>query len=104
MCDMYIVKHYELHGVKTCDLRVLPDERGFFSEEVRKDWSELLERDEIVQINTSFSYPGMIRAWHRHLREQVDYFLVIQGAMKFCAYDDRDGPTRGESGRDYCQR
>ncbi|MCL0080565.1 dTDP-4-dehydrorhamnose 3,5-epimerase family protein [Dehalococcoidia bacterium] len=39
-----------------------------------------------------------MRAWHRHLRGQVDYFLVLQGAMKICAYDDReDSPdTKGK--------
>ena len=90
------VREYDLPGVKTYDLRLFPDERGFFSEALRKDWSQLLEGDEIVQSNISFSYPGIIRAWHRHLRGQVDYFLVLQGAMKICAYDDRDGPTKGK--------
>jgi len=89
-------REYDLPGVKTYDLRVIPDERGFFSEAVRKDWGELLDGDEIAQVNISFSYPGIIRAWHRHLRGQVDYFLVLQGAMKICAYDDRDSPTKGK--------
>ncbi|MHA1362077.1 MAG: dTDP-4-dehydrorhamnose 3,5-epimerase family protein [Candidatus Freyarchaeota archaeon] len=94
---MVEVKEYELPGVKTCDLRILPDERGFFSEAVRGDWEEFLGNDEIVQINVSYSYPGIIRAWHRHLRGQVDYFLVLEGAMKICAYDDRvDSPTKGK--------
>ncbi len=87
------VREYDLPGVKTYDLRVIPDERGFFSEAARRDWGELLEGDEIAQVNISFSYPGIIRAWHRHLRGQVDYFLVLQGAMKICAYDDRHGST-----------
>ncbi len=90
------VEQYDLPGVKTYDLRVIPDERGFFSEAVRRDWGELLEGDEIAQANISFSYPGIIRAWHRHLRGQVDYFLVLHGAMKICAYQDRDGSTKGK--------
>ena len=87
----------DLPGVKVYTLRLFPDERGFFSEALRSDWKELLVEDQIVQSNVSFSYPGIIRAWHRHLREQVDYFLVLQGAMKICAYDDReDSPdTKG---------
>jgi dTDP-4-dehydrorhamnose 3,5-epimerase len=90
------IKEYDLLGVRTYDLSVFPDERGFFSEVVKKDWEELLEEDEIVQVNLSFSYPGVIRAWHRHLRGQTDYFLVLQGAMKICAYDDREGsPSKG---------
>jgi dTDP-4-dehydrorhamnose 3,5-epimerase len=90
-----VIKDYELPGVRTYDLRILPDERGFFAEALRQDWRELLEGDEIVQANLSYSYPGIIRAWHRHTRGQVDYFLVLQGAMKICAYDDRpDSPTK----------
>ena len=90
------VREYDLPGVKTYDLRLFPDERGFFSEALRKDWGELVGEDQIVQSNISFSYPGIIRAWHQHLRGQVDYFLVLQGAMKICAYDDKDGPTKGK--------
>jgi len=93
---MIEVKEYELSGVKTYDLKIFPDERGFFSEALRKDWKELFGEDEIAQINVSYSYPGIIRAWHRHLRGQVDYFLALRGAIKICAYDDReDSPTKG---------
>lgn len=94
---MLEVKEYsDLPGVKVHTLRLSPDERGFFSEAIRRDWKELLGEDQIAQANVSFSYPGIIRAWHRHLRGQVDYFLVLQGAMKICAYDDRDSPTKGK--------
>ena len=77
-----------LPGVRTWDIKKLPDERGFFSEALRQDWSELLGGDTIAQTNLSLSYPGMIRAWHRHRRGQVDYFIVVKGALKICAYDD----------------
>ena len=92
------VKGYDLPGIRTYDLRMLPDERGFFAEAMRRDWADLVDEDQVAQVNASFSYPGMIRAWHRHLRGQVDYFLVLQGAMKICAYDDRvDSPaTKGK--------
>jgi len=50
-----------------------------------------------VQANLSRSYPGVIRAWHRHVRGQNDYFLVTKGSMKICAYDDNpNSETRGE--------
>lgn len=94
---MINMKEYELPGVKTYDLKIFPDERGFFSEALRKDWEALLDDEWIVQTNVSYSYPGIIRAWHRHHRGQVDYFLVLKGAMKICAYDDRaDSPTKGK--------
>ncbi|MCI4346760.1 MAG: dTDP-4-dehydrorhamnose 3,5-epimerase family protein, partial [Thermoplasmata archaeon] len=85
-----------LPGVRSFDIKKLPDERGFFAEAMRSDWAELLEGDAIVQTNLSMSYPGMIRAWHRHRRGQVDYFVVVKGAMKICAYDDDpNSPTKG---------
>ena len=38
-----------------------------------------------------------MRAWHRHLRGQVDYFICIEGSIKVSAYDGREGPeTYGE--------
>ena len=38
----------------------------------------------------------MIRAWHRHHRGQVDYFITVRGATKICAYDDTEkSSTRG---------
>lgn len=86
-----------LPGVRSYDLKKLPDERGFFAEALRTDWRDLLQDDQIAQTNLSMSYPGMIRAWHRHRRGQVDYFIVVQGALKICAYDDDpSSPTRGQ--------
>ncbi len=85
-----------LPGVRVHDLKKNVDERGFFVEILREDWKELLGDDRVVQANLSFSYPGMIRAWHRHSRGQVDYFVVVKGSMKICAYDDHsDSPTMG---------
>ena len=90
------IREYELPGVRTLDLEVIPDERGFFSEGFREDWERFVEGDRIAQANISYSYPGIIRAWHRHLRGQVDYFVVLRGAMKICAYDDRNSSTKGK--------
>ena len=78
-----------LDGIKIFELKKNIDERGFFAEIFRNDWRELLENDEIVQANLSVSYPGMIRAWHKHELGQIDHFLVLQGAIKICAYEDK---------------
>jgi len=87
---------YGLDGVRTYDIKVLPDERGFFSEALREDWREFLGDERIAQANLSYSYPGVVRAWHRHRRSQTDYFLVARGSMKICAYDDdTTSPTKG---------
>lgn len=58
---------------------------------MRDDWKEILGDERVVQANLSFSYPGVIRAWHRHLKGQTDYFVVLRGAMKICAFDEKTG-------------
>lgn len=86
-----------LTGIKILDVKPHYDERGHFSELLRVDWKEFFESESILQISLSYSYPGVVRAWHHHSRGQVDYFIVIEGTMKVCAYDDREGsPTRGQ--------
>ncbi len=86
-----------LSGVRIFDPKKNVDERGYFAEILRQDWKELLGEDNLVQANLSFTYPGMIRAWHRHNRGQVDYFIVLKGSMKICAYDDNPtSPTKGQ--------
>jgi len=78
-----------LDGVKIYEIKKSPDERGFFTEILRQDWKDLLGEEWIAQANLSYSYPGIIRAWHRHLQGQTDYFIVVKGAMKICAYDEK---------------
>ena len=81
------MKEYPLEGVRTYELNLLPDERGFFAEALRQDWRDFID-EWIAQVSLSYSYPGIVRAWHRHRRGQVDYLLVIKGVMKICAYDE----------------
>lgn len=81
-----------LAGLIVKPLKRFPDERGSFTEIFRKDMPDLLETgDEVVQANLSMSYPNIVRAWHKHERGQVDYFVVVKGALKICAYDDKTG-------------
>ena len=77
-----------LKGIKIKPLKRHFDERGSFTEIMRIDWKDILDEDGFVQANLSISYPGIIRAWHRHLRGQIDYFICLNGAIKICAYDD----------------
>lgn len=86
-----------LPGIKIKDLIKFPDERGYFSELLRDDWTEFTESDKSLQANLAYSYPGVIRAWHRHNRGQVDYFIAVKGTIKLCAYDGRlDSKTKGQ--------
>jgi len=80
-----------LTGIMVKQLKRFPDERGFFTELIRKDWKDFLGEDSLVQANLSITYPGIVKAWHRHERGQVDYFVVIRGALKICAYEDSTG-------------
>jgi dTDP-4-dehydrorhamnose 3,5-epimerase len=85
------MKEYALKGVKTYEIKILPDERGFFAEAFRQDWKEFFEDEQITQANLSYSYPNIVRAWHKHLKGQIDHFLVLKGAMKICAYEEETG-------------
>lgn len=78
-----------LEGIIVKPLERNVDERGIFTELFKSNWSDiLLNEDKILQANLSIGHPGVIRAWHRHLRGQVDYFIILKGYMKICAYDE----------------
>lgn len=80
-----------LPGVKLQEIKKNLDERGFFAELFRTDWKGFIGGDRIMQINLSESKPSIIRAWHRHLRGQIDYIAVIKGTVKVCIYDGGAG-------------
>lgn len=78
-----------LQGIRIRPIKRISDERGFFTEVMRKDWTDLFAEDTIAQANFSFTYPDVIRAWHRHVKGQVDYFLALRGLIKICGFDDK---------------
>lgn len=78
-----------LQGIRIKSIKRLSDERGFFSEVMRSDWNDLFDKDTIEQANHSVTFPGIIRAWHRHVKGQNDYFLVLKGMIKICAFDEK---------------
>jgi dTDP-4-dehydrorhamnose 3,5-epimerase len=79
-----------LKGITVKPLRKFADERGFFTEIYRADWRETFT-EPIMQSNLSVTYPGVVRAWHKHEEGQIDYFTVIKGAVKLCAFDEESG-------------
>ena len=82
-------------GVETHRLQVNADERGHLVEVFREDWE--LYNPEPAMSYYSMSYPGVVRAWHRHRRGQVDHFVCPKGRIKVGIYDDReDSPTQGD--------
>lgn len=83
-----------IHDVQLRDLQVNADERGHLVEVFREDWDEY-DIDPAMSYY-SMTYPGIIRAWHRHLEGQNDHFVCLQGRIKVGVYDDRDdSPTQG---------
>ena len=82
-----------IEGVKVKELTPHADERGYLQEIVRKD-EKIFE--EFAQLYVSLNYPGVVRAWHYH-RKQNDFMTVVKGMAKIVLYDAREGsPTRGE--------
>lgn len=91
------VREFPLKGFRVADLNVFPDERGFFAEIMKLDSKDLHDGKFPEQASLSYSQPGIVRGWHRHLRGQNDYFCVVQGQMKVVAWDgDPASPTFGQ--------
>ncbi|PSQ10336.1 dTDP-4-dehydrorhamnose 3,5-epimerase [Halobacteriales archaeon QS_5_70_15] len=86
-----------IHDVELRELQVNADDRGSLTEVWRSDWAFYDGEDEPAMSYVSITYPGVVRAWHRHLRGQIDHFVVPSGRIRVGIYDDREGsPTRGE--------
>jgi len=82
-----------IDGVKTKQLRVIPDERGRLSEILRCD-DDIF--DKFGQVYMTTAYPGVVKAWHYH-SFQTDNFAVVRGMMKIVLFDCRDeSPTHEE--------
>ncbi|MCY0877798.1 MAG: dTDP-4-dehydrorhamnose 3,5-epimerase family protein [Firmicutes bacterium] len=81
-----------IDGVKVKPLVRHPDDRGFF-EEILRDDDGLLRR--FGQASLSLSYPGVIKAFHYHERQDDLWFFPV-GAAQVVLYDRRpESPTRG---------
>jgi dTDP-4-dehydrorhamnose 3,5-epimerase len=80
-----------VEGVQVRDLAVNADERGHLVEVFREDW-EMYE-PEPAMAYYSMTYPGVVRAWHRHKRGQIDHFTCLSGRIKVGIYDEREGST-----------
>ena len=84
-----------IDGVEVRELRVNVDERGHLVEMFRDDWDLYDPAPEMSYF--SLTYPGIVRAWHRHTEGQIDHFVCPKGRIKVGIYDERQGsPTNGE--------
>ncbi|MBE3144648.1 MAG: dTDP-4-dehydrorhamnose 3,5-epimerase family protein [Planctomycetes bacterium] len=74
-----------IDGVRTKQLRVIPDERGYLMEMLRCD-DEMFVR--FGQVYLTVAFPGVVKGWHYHNR-QDDIFVVVKGMIKLVLYDQR---------------
>lgn len=82
-----------IDGVILKKLTVIPDERGFLMEMMRRD-DEFFQK--FGQIYLTAAYPGVVKGWHYH-KNQTDHFVAVSGMMKVVLYDIREGSkTAGE--------
>jgi dTDP-4-dehydrorhamnose 3,5-epimerase len=80
-------------GVIVKPLRVIPDERGWLMEIIRRDDPFFTG---FGQTYLTVVHPGVVKGWHWH-RKQTDHFCVIKGMAKVVLFDRREGsPTKGE--------
>jgi dTDP-4-dehydrorhamnose 3,5-epimerase len=83
-----------IEGVTCKPLSVHADDRGCFMELLRED-DPFYTR--FGQSNFSITYPGVVKAWHWH-KKQDDLWFVVSGMAQVGLHDLReDSPTRGET-------
>lgn len=83
-----------IEGVRFKKLLKHCDDRGYFAELVRDD-EGLLER--FGQISVSMSFPGVIKAFHYH-QKQDDIWFFPSGNAQVVLYDTREqNQTFGET-------
>jgi len=83
-----------IDGVRVKKLIKHVDDRGYFMEILRDD-DELLKR--FGQASLSLTYPGVIKAFHYH-KKQDDLWFFPKGNAQVVLYDMReDSPTKGQT-------
>ncbi|AYB37009.1 MULTISPECIES: dTDP-4-dehydrorhamnose 3,5-epimerase family protein [Brevibacillus] len=83
-----------IEGVKVKKLVKFADDRGYFME-VWRDDDLLLER--FGQLSASLTYPGVIKAFHYHKKQDDIWFFPV-GNAQVVLHDLRDdSPTKGKT-------
>ena len=82
-----------IEGVRTKNLKVIPDERGRLVEILRNDDDLFIK---FGQVYMTTVYPGVVKGWHFH-KKQYNNFFVVRGMIKLVLYDGREkSKTKGE--------
>ena len=82
-----------IEGVVIRQLKMIPDERGFLMEILRRDWDVF---DRFGQVYVTAVYPNVVKAWHMH-HNQTDHLVCIKGMVKLALWDGvESSKTYGE--------
>jgi dTDP-4-dehydrorhamnose 3,5-epimerase len=82
-----------IHDVQFRQTRPVPHEDGHVTEVARVSWS--ITHEPIVQVHTTTTFAGRVRAWGLH-QESTDRLFVVTGLVKVVVFDGRNhSPTFG---------
>lgn len=82
-----------IEGVRFRAVRPVPHEDGHVTEVARASWDVM--DTPVVQVHTTTTFPGRIRAWGLH-QCSTDRLFVVSGLVRIAIFDGRaDSPTYG---------
>jgi dTDP-4-dehydrorhamnose 3,5-epimerase len=87
------LRNSPIEAVRFRSTRPVPHEDGHVAEVARATWDII--GGPIVQVHTTTTFPGRIRAWGLHQRS-TDRLFVVEGLVQIVVFDGRVGsPTCG---------
>jgi dTDP-4-dehydrorhamnose 3,5-epimerase len=81
------LRNVPIEGVSFRPTRPVPHEDGHVAEVARANWDI---GGPIVQVHTTTTFPGRIRAWGLH-RRSTDRLFVVEGLVQIVVFDGRVG-------------
>lgn len=81
-----------IHDVIITPLKKIPDERGMIMHFLKSSDSNF---NSFGEIYFATAYPGVIKGWHLHKRQEQNY-CVVHGMIKLVLFDNRsDSKSQG---------
>ncbi|MFC1790799.1 dTDP-4-dehydrorhamnose 3,5-epimerase family protein [Patescibacteria group bacterium] len=96
-----------IEGVRLVEIKRFSGEDGAFNEIVRLKEGKIVVPKELAsfsvkQINHSFVFPGTVKAWHLHYKQDEIWFIHPEAVLLVGLLDVRQGSkSKGEKNR-YC--
>jgi len=91
--DQGRLRRIPIEGIEFRPTRPVPHEDGHVAEVARESWEQI--RSPIVQVHTTTTFVGRIRAWGLH-QHSTDRLFVVSGLVKIVVFDGRNNsPTYG---------